>query len=162
MKSYIRNGHIFLVAMALGLSAVLSSVALAEEEALAKAEQAGKATNYKGLEITPLGIERAQNVPLVDCPPGTNTQRGNARGGEEFAVVTLAFKVTPAFKETIVKKPVLTDAAGKVYNTSAAIIDPGSMPEYKCSFPFRVPAGTKVASVQIDTATIDVAALDKK
>ena len=124
--------------------------------------QAGKATNYKGLEITPLSIERAQNVPLVDCPPGTNTQRGNARGGEEFAVVTLAFKVTPAFKEAIVKKPVLTDAAGKVYNTSVAIIDPGSMPEYKCSFPFRVPAGTKVASVQIDTATIDVAALDKK
>ena len=118
--------------------------------------------NYKGLEITATGVERAQNVPLVDCPPGTNTQRGNARAGEEFAVVSLAFKVTPAFKETIVKKPVLTDAAGKVYNTSVAIIDPGSQPEYKCSFPFRVPTGTKVASVQIDTATIDIASLDKK
>ena len=138
--------------MALGLSAV----------ALAKAEQAGKATNYKGLEITPLGVERAQNVPLIDCPPTTNSQRGNARAGEEFAVVTLAFKLTPAFKEAIVKKPVLTDAAGKVYNTSVAIIDPGSLPEYKCSFPFRVPAGTKVASVQIDTASIDVSALDAK
>ena len=124
--------------------------------------QAGPPTNYKGLEITPLGVERAQNVPLVDCPPTTNSQRGNARAGEEFAVVTLAFKVTPAFKETIVKKPVMTDAAGKVYNTSVAIIDPASMPDYKCSFPFRVPAGTKVASVQIDTAIIDVASLDKK
>ena len=124
--------------------------------------QAGPPTNYKGLVITPLGVERAQNVPLVDCPPTTNSQRGNARAGEEFAVVTLAFKVTPAFKETIVKKPVMTDAAGKVYNTSVAIIDPGSLPEYKCSFPFRVPAGTKVASVQIDTASIDVSALDAK
>jgi hypothetical protein len=123
--------------------------------------QGTKATNYKGLEVTPLGIERAKNVALIDCPPGTNTVRGNAREGEEFAVVTLAFKVTPAFKETIVKKPVLTDTAGKVYNTSVSIIDPGSQPEYKCTFPFRVPAGTKVASVAIDTATISLAALDK-
>ena len=126
------------------------------------ARQGGKATNYKGLEITPTGIERAMNVALIDCPPGTNTVRGNAKPGEEFAVVTLAFKVTPAFKETLVKKPVLLDAAGKLFNTSVAIIDAGSVPEYKCSFPFRVPAGTKVASVQIDTATIDVAGLDKK
>jgi len=124
--------------------------------------QTGPPTNYKGLEITPLGVERAQNVALLDCPPGSNTQRGNARPGEEFAVVSLAFKVTPAFKETIVKKPVLTDATGKVFNTSVAIIDPGSRPEYQCSFPFRVPAGTKVASVQIDTASINVASLDKK
>jgi len=118
--------------------------------------------NYKGLEIQATGLERAQNVPLLDCPPGSNTQRGNARAGEEFAVVTLAFKVTPAFKEAIVKKPVLTDASGKVYNTSVAIIDPGAQPEYQCSFPFRVPAGTRIASVQIDTATIDVSALDQK
>lgn len=118
--------------------------------------------NYKGLEIQATGVERAQNVPLLDCPPGSNTQRGNARVGEEFAVVTLAFKVTPAFKETIVKKPVLTDASGKVYNTSVAIIDPGSQPEYKCSFPFRVPSGTKAASVQVDTATIDLATFEKK
>ncbi|MGE0864542.1 MAG: hypothetical protein AB7P34_11635 [Vicinamibacterales bacterium] len=108
------------------------------------------------------GVERAQNVALVDCPPTTNSQRGNARGGEEFAVINLSFKVTPAFKETIVKKPVLTDASGKVYNTSVAIIDPGSVPEYKCAFPFRVPAGTKVASVQIDTASIDLTSIDQK
>ncbi len=123
--------------------------------------QVAKPTNYKGLEVTPLGIERAINVALIDCPPGTNTVRGNARAGEEFAVVTLAFKVTPAFKETIVKKPVLTDASGKVYNTSVAIIDPGSMPEYKCAFPFRVPTGTRLKSVAIDTATIDLVSLNK-
>ena len=120
-----------------------------------------KPTNYKGLEITPLGIERAQNVALIDCPPGQNSVRGNARGEEEFAVVKLAFKVTPAFKETVVKKPVLTDTTGKTYQTSVSIIDPCSKPEYECGFPFRVPLGTKVASVAIDTATINVAALDK-
>ena len=118
--------------------------------------------NYKGLEIEATGVERAMNVALIDCPPGSNTVRGNAKPGEEFAVITLAFKVTPTFKETIVKKPVLMDATGKPYNTSVAIIDPGSVPEYKCSFPFRVPAGTKVASIQIDTAIIDVSALDAK
>jgi hypothetical protein len=126
------------------------------------AMQAGKPTNYKGLEVTPVGIERAKNVALIDCPPGSNTVRGNAREGEEFAVVTLAFKVTPSFDaKTIVKKPVLTDASGKTYNTSVSIIDAGSVPEYKCAFPFRVPAGTKVASVVIDTATINITSLDK-
>jgi hypothetical protein len=124
--------------------------------------QGAKAVNYKGLEITPLGIERAMNAALIDCPPGTNTQRGNALAGEEFAVVTLAFKVTPEYKETIIKKPVMKDASGKTYNTSVAIIDAGSVPEYKCAFPFRVPAGTKVASITIDTATLNLAALDKK
>jgi hypothetical protein len=128
---------------------------------VAPAAMQAKPTNYKGLEVTPLGIERAKNVALIDCPPGQNSVRGNARGDEEFAVVTLAFKVTPAFKETIVKKPVLTDSTGKTYNTSVSIIDPGSVPEYKCAFPFRVPLGTKVASVAIDTATINIASLDK-
>ena len=120
-----------------------------------------KPASYKGLEITALGIERAKNVALIDCPPGQNSVRGNARGEEEFAVVKLAFKVTPAFKETIIKKPVLTDSAGKTYQTSVSIIDPGSKPSYECGFPFRVPLGTKVASIAIDTATINVAALDK-
>jgi hypothetical protein len=122
-----------------------------------------KPANYKGLEVTPLSVERARNVALIDCPPGTNTVRGNAREGEEFAVVNLAFKVTPAFaKDTIVKKPVLTDTAGKTYNTSVSIIDAGSVGEYKCGFPFRVPAGTRVASVALDTATIDLRPLDQK
>lgn len=120
-----------------------------------------KPASYKGIEITPIKIERAKNVALIDCPPGTNTVRGNARGNEEFAVVTLGFKVTPAFKEPSLKKPVLTDTAGNTYQTSVAFVDPGSKPEYECAFPFRVPAGTKVASVAIDTATLSVAALDK-
>jgi len=121
-----------------------------------------KPVNYKGLDITPVSIERAKNVALVDCPPGQNSVRGNALDGTEFAVVKLAFKVSPSFDaKTIVKKPVLTDASGKTFQTSVSIIDAGSKPEYECSFPFRVPAGTKVASVAIDTATIQLAALDK-
>jgi hypothetical protein len=126
------------------------------------AGQAGKPSSYKGLDITAVSLERAKNVALIDCPPGMNSVRGNARGEEEFAVVTLAFKVTPAFDaKTIVKKPVLTDTAGKTYNTSVSIIDAGSQPDYKCGFPFRVPLGTKVASVAIDTTTINIASLDK-
>ena len=128
---------------------------------VATAAMQTKPTNYKGLEVTPLGIERAKNVALIDCPPGMNSVRGNARGEEEFIVVNFGFKVTPAFKETIVKKPVLTDTAGKTYNTSVSIIDPGSLPEYKCTFPFRVPLGTKIASVAIDSATINISSLDK-
>jgi len=140
------------LAAALSLSICLAAIVAGQ----------AKPTNYKGLEITPIGIERAKNVALIDCPPGMNSVRGNARGEEEFAVVTLAFKVTPSFDaRTIVKKPVLTDTSGKTYNTSVSIIDAGSHPDYKCGFPFRVPIGTKVASVAIDTATINVAALDK-
>jgi len=146
------------VAASLFLSACMVATVLGNAGAM----QASKPTTYKGLEVTPLGIERAKNVALIDCPPGQNSVRGNARGEEEFAVVTLAFKVTPSFDaKTIVKKPVLTDTTGKTYNTSVSIIDAGSVPEYKCAFPFRVPLGTKVASVAIDTATIALSALDK-
>jgi hypothetical protein len=144
------------------LGFLLTSLLVTSYLSLVTSAQAGNPTSYKGLDITPVGIERAKNVALIDCPPGTNSVRGNARGDEEFAVVTLAFKVTPAFDaKTIVKKPVLTDASGKTYNTSVSIIDAGSVPEYKCSFPFRVPTGTKVASVAIDTAAINVSSLDK-
>jgi hypothetical protein len=136
------------------VSLVVCMVAIAAMQA--------KPTSYKGLEVTPLGIERVKNAALIDCPPGQNSVRGNARGEEEFIVVNMAFKVTPSFDaKTIVKKPVLTDASGKTYNTSVSIIDAGSVPEYKCGFPFRVPLGTKVASVAIDTATINIASLDK-
>jgi hypothetical protein len=121
-----------------------------------------KPTNYKGLEITVTGVERASSVGLKDCPPGANSIRGLTKPGEEFAIVTVAIKVTPAFKETLVKKPVLLDASGKVFNTAMAFVDPGSQPEYSCGFAYRVPEGTKLGKIQIDTATLDVSAFDKK
>jgi hypothetical protein len=120
-----------------------------------------KPANYKGLEITVAGVERAETVGLRDCPPGSNTVRGLTKPGEEFAVVNLSFKVTPAFKETIVKKPVLLDASGKVFNTAMSFVDPGSVPEYSCGFAYRVPTGTKVGKIQIDTTTIDLASFNK-
>ncbi len=122
----------------------------------------GKPANYKGLEITVTGIERSSTVGLKDCPPGANSIRGLTKPGEEFAIVNLAFKVTPAFKETIVKKPVLLDASGKTFNTAMSFIDPGATPEYACGFAYRVPEGTKLGKIQIDTTTIDITAFDKK
>src|SRR5688572_25388703 len=115
-----------------------------------------KPTNYKGLEITVAGVERASSVGLKDCPPGSNTVRGLTKPGEEFAIVNLSFKVTPAFKETIVKKPVLLDAGGKTFNTAMSFVDPGSISEYTCGFAYRVPEGTRLGKIQIDTTTIDL------
>ena len=121
-----------------------------------------KPANYKGLEITVVGIERSATVGLKDCPPGDNSVRGLTKPGEQFAIVNLSFKVTPAFKETIVKKPVLLDASGKTFNTAMSFIDPGATPEYSCGFAYRVPDGTKLGKLQIDTTTIDLTPFDKK
>jgi len=121
-----------------------------------------KPANYKGLEITVVGIERSATVGLKDCPPGANSIRGLTKPGEEFAIVNLSFKVTPAFKETLVKKPVLLDASGKVFNTAMAFIDPGATPEYSCGFAYRVPEGTRLGKLQIDTTTLDLTPFDKK
>ena len=122
----------------------------------------GKPANYKGLEITVVGVERSATVGLKDCPPGANSIRGLTKPGEEFAIVNLSFKVTPAFKETIVKKPVLLDASGKTFNTAMSFIDPGATPEYSCGFAYRVPEGTKLGKIQIDTTTLDLTPFDKK
>jgi hypothetical protein len=148
------NRDVF-IAIVLATAGALSAVALA------KAEQS-KPANYKGLEITVVGIERSASVGLKDCPPGANSIRGLTKPGEEFAIVNLSFKVTPAFKETIVKKPVLLDSSGKVFNTAMSFIDPGATPEYSCGFAYRVPDGTKLGKLQIDTTTIDLTPFDKK
>jgi hypothetical protein len=121
-----------------------------------------KPANYKGLEITVAGVERAATVGLRDCPPGSNTVRGLTKPGEEFAIVNLSFKVTPAFKETLVKKPVLLDANGKIFNTAMSFVDPGATPQYSCGFAYRVPEGTKLGKIQIDTTTLDLTTFDKK
>jgi hypothetical protein len=139
-----------------GIALLLSAAAFH----LTLTAQGAKGT-YKGLEITVTGVERAMNVSLKDCPPGSNTVRGNTKPGEEFANIAVSFKVTPAFKETIVKKPVLVAEDGKTYNTSVAFVDPGSVPEYTCAFPFRVPTGTKLGKLQIETTTVDLASFNK-
>jgi hypothetical protein len=123
------------------------------------AQPGGKAVTYKGLEISVAGVERAPTASLKDCPPGGNTVNATTRPGEEFAVVKVNFKVLPAFQpNTALKRPTVTDESGKTYNTAVSFVDVGGTPEFSCAIPFRVPAGTSLKALQIDTATVDLPA----
>jgi len=55
----------------------------------------------------------------------------------------------------------VTAADGKAYNTSVQFVDVGSVPEFSCTFAFRVPEGTKLKNIQIEGATLDVSGLEK-
>jgi len=127
-----------------------------------QASAQGKMQSFNGLEMTPVSVERAAVASLKDCPPGTNTVNATTRPGEEFAVVTVRFKVTPAFKAGPMKRPQLIDGAGKAFSTSAQFYDVASQPEYSCALPFRVPTGTAVKSLQVETVTLDLTGLEKK
>ncbi len=59
------------------------------------------------------------------------------------------------------KRPLVTAADGKTYNTSVQFVDVGSVPEFSCTFAFRVPEGTKLKNIQIEGATLDVSGLEK-
>ena len=121
-----------------------------------------KPVTYKSLEMSVASVDRAPSASLKDCPPGGNTVNAMSRPGEEFAVVTVKFKVLPGFEPTPMKRPVLTDAAGKTYNTAVSFVDVGSVPEFSCAIPFRVPAGTAVKSLQIDNASLDLTSAETK
>ena len=129
---------------------------------LAAGQTAGKPQTFQGLEMTVTKVERAASASLRDCPPGTNTVSAVTRPGEQFALVTVDFKVSPAFKPTPVKKPSLTDVADKSYPTPSMFVDVGSVPAYSCTFPFRVPEGTKLKALHIESATFDLSSLDSK
>ena len=129
---------------------------------VAASQAASPSQNYQGLEMTVTKVERASTSSLRDCPPGTNTVNAVTRPGEQFALVTVAFKVSPAFKAGPMKRPSITDAADKTYNTSSTFVDVGSVPEYACTFPFRVPDGTKLKTLHIESASFDLSALDSK
>ena len=128
---------------------------------VASGQTAGKAQPLPGLDATVTKVERAATASLRDCPPGTNTVTAVTRPGEQFAIVTVAFKVSPAFKASPMKRPTVTDVADKRYNTASTFVDVGSVPEYSCTFPFRVPEGTKLKALQLETASLDLSALDK-
>src|SRR6188474_1594950 len=115
-----------------------------------------------GLDVTVTKVERAANASLKDCPPGSNTVTAVTRPGEQFALVTVAFKVSPSFKPAPMKRPQVTDSADKSYNTAATFVDVGSVPEYSCTFPFRVPEGTKLKALRIEGVTFDLSSLDSK
>jgi hypothetical protein len=130
--------------------------------AFAAGQAAGKtAQPLPGLDATVIKMEHAASASLRDCPPGTNTVSAVTRPGEQFALVTIAFKVGPAFKAAPMKRPSVTDAAGKSFLTASTFVDVGSMPEYACTFPFRVPEGTRLKAVHIEGATLDLSAFDK-
>jgi hypothetical protein len=118
---------------------------------------------YKGLEVAVIGVERASNVSLTDCPPGANIVRGVIKPGDpmEFASVKVDFKVLPAFKPGPLPKPVLYDQAGRSYNTAQSFADVGASPTFSCTFSFRVPTGTTPARLALDTLSIDLARLAK-
>jgi hypothetical protein len=125
-------------------------------------QTASKPQTVNGLQITVTGVERAQKASLRDCPPGTNTVNAVARAGEQYSLVTVAFKVLPAFKASPMKRPSVTASDDKTYNTSVQFVDVGSVPEYSCTFPFRVPEGTKLKTLQVETASFDLSALESK
>ena len=125
------------------------------------AQSAGQAQPLPGLEASVTKVEHAASASLRDCPPGTNTVNAVTRPGETFALVTVAFKVSSSFKASPMKRPTVTDGADKKYNTASTFVDVGSVPEYSCTFPFRVPDGTKLKTLQIENSSIDLTALDK-
>jgi len=125
-------------------------------------QTASKPQTVNGLQMTVTGVERAEKASLRDCPPGTNTVNAVQRPGDQLAVVTVGFKVLPDFKSVMMKRPTATSTDGKVYNTSVQFVDVGSVPEYSCAFTFRVPEGTKLKSLQIETVTFDLTAFESK
>src|SRR5215467_15600090 len=106
--------------------------------------------------MTVTGVELTDKGSLRDCPPGTNTVNSVALAGQQIANVTVAFKVLPGFKPGPMKRATVADTDGKTYNTSVQFVDVGSVPEFSCTFPFRVPEGTKLKSLQIESATLDL------
>jgi hypothetical protein len=136
-----------------GFSALLAVVA--------SGQAASRAQPLPGLDATVTKVERAATASLRDCPPGTNTVTAVTKPGEQFALVTVAFKVSAGFKASPMKRPTVTDAADKRYNTASTFVDVGSVPEYSCTFPFRVPDGTKLKALQIETASLDLSSLDR-
>src|SRR5215813_8027739 len=134
--------------------AVAGLVAIAASAAVA-------AQSIPGLDMKVSKIERAASASLRDCPPGTNTVNAVSKPGEQFALVTVAFKVSSAFKPAPMKRPTVTDTNDKSYFTPSQFVDVASMPEFSCTFPFRVPEGTKLKSLKIESATLDLAAIDK-
>jgi len=134
-----------------GLLAVAASVAIAGQSSI------------PGLDVKVTKIERANSASLKDCPPGTNTVSAVAKPGEQFALVTVAIKAGSDYKGASLngKRPTAEDDAGKKYFTPSYLVDFGSTTDFSCTFPFRVPEGTKLKTLKIETASFDLASMDK-
>src|SRR5438270_13836508 len=142
------------------LTRVFAGLALSGLLAAAVAGQAASKT-VNALQVGVSKVERLEKASLRDCPPGTNTVNAVQRPGDELAVVTVNFKVMPDFKPVMMKRPTATAADDKVYNTSVQFVDVGSVPEYSCQFIYRVPQGTKLKSMHVESAIFDLSSLEK-
>jgi hypothetical protein len=129
----------------------------------ASAAIAAQSSAIPGLDLKVTKIEHAASASLSDCPPGTNTVNAVAKPGEQFALVTVAIKVGPGYKQGSLngKRPTAVDAAGKKYFTPSYLVDFGSATDFSCTFPFRVAEGTKLKTLNVEAATIDLASIDK-
>jgi len=142
--------------MRAGFSAALAAIA-------ASAAIAAQSTAVPGLDVKVTKVERAESASLKDCPPGTNTVNAVVKPGEQFVLVTATFKVGSGFSADPLKgkRPTALDSADKKYFTPSYLVDPGSVSEYSCTFPFRVPEGTKLKTLSVESAKIDLSAIDK-
>src|SRR2546423_13571196 len=129
----------------------------------ASAAIAAQSSAIPGLDVKVTKIERADSASLKDCPPGTNTVSAVANPGEQFALVTVGMKVGSDYKTGALngKRPTAEDAAGKKYFTPSYLVDFGSTSDFSCTFPFRVPEGTKLKTLKIESASFDLASMDK-
>ncbi len=102
--------------------------------------------------------ERATNVSLTDCPAGANIVRGVIRPGDtnEFASVKVDFKVPPAFKPGAVPSPSCTTTPARPTTRRRPLARSRPTPSFSCTFSFRVPKGTKLARLTIDTLSLDL------
>ena len=141
---------------------LLAGLCAAGVLAVVASGQTARTQPLPGLDVTVTKVERAATASLRDCPPGSNTVTAVTRPGEQFALVTVAFKVAPSFHAAPMKRPTITDASDKKFNTAATFVDVGTVPEFSCTFPFRVPDGTKLKALQIENTSYDLAALDSK
>jgi hypothetical protein len=140
---------------------VFAACCVAGGLAVVASGQTGGTQPLPGLDVMVTKVERAASASLRDCPPGSNTVNAVTRPGEQFALVTVAFKIAPSFHAAPMKRPSVTDSTDKKYNTAATFVDVGKVPEFSCTFPFRVPEGTKLKALQIENASYDLAALDR-
>src|SRR5262245_59730169 len=143
------------------MSRILARFAVAVLAAVAVSAVAAGQSSSPGLEMKVTKIERAASASLRDCPPGTNTVNAVSKPGEQFALVTVSFKVSSAYKPAPMKRPTVTDWNDKSYFTPSQFVDVASTPEFSCTFPFRVPDGSKLKALKIENASFDLAAMDK-
>ena len=115
---------------------------------------------YMGLEISVASLEHASSAALSDCPPRKNTVRAMSKPGEGFAIVTVNVKVLQNYEPAPLKRPVLTDSTSQTYNTAASFVDLWKAPESSCAFPFRIPDGTALKSIQTDALSFDLTSFD--